>query len=74
MCAIERRKVEHEQASALSVLFVLIKRDTKLAQEFLAINGYKMITKVFLSKRCVVGFEILKVCNGLYYFIFIICM
>jgi hypothetical protein len=58
---VELQRSELEQAKALQLMFRLINRDIQLAHEFTESDGYEMIAKVFVSSRCIMGYEILKV-------------
>lgn len=53
-----------EQARALHLIFNLVQKDQILMQEFIEMDGYAMIVKVFLTVRCVIGYEVLKVCDS----------
>lgn len=50
-----------EQSKALRLMFTLINGDVLMAHEFIESDGYEMIAKVFVTSRCVMGYEILKV-------------
>lgn len=57
-----------EQAQALHLVFNLVQKDKILMQEFIEMDGYAMIVKVFLTVRCVIGYEMLKVCHSKFCF------
>jgi hypothetical protein len=58
---IEQGSSEAQQSKALQLLLTLIRRNPELAIDFEIMSGPQMLSKVLMSKRCIVGFAILEV-------------
>ncbi len=62
MCikVIEQGSSEVQQAKALQLLLTLIRQNPELAINFEIMSGPQMLSKVLMSKRCIVGFAVLE--------------
>ena len=54
-------KIETQQARAIQLLFAFFNHSPYIAQDYNSNNGNKLLAKVLLSSKSVVGFHTLKV-------------
>ena len=60
---VEGESTAAQQTEALRLLFALIAYSPRYEQDFLHIDGYGMLVKVFLTQNCIIGYELLMVCS-----------
>ena len=60
---VEQSSSETQQAESLNLLLTLIRQNPEHAIDFEIMSGPQMLSKILVTKQCIIGFPILRVSN-----------